>query len=276
MRPKHYIKNLLIFIPLIFSLEFLIIDSVIKAIITFISFSLFASLVYVINDIADVEKDRLHHKKKFRPIASGDISVKSAIVFAVLLGSVNLLLGLIVLDLTTFIIIFSYFIINLMYSFKLKHVVLLDSAIIALGFILRVYAGATSINVGVSEWLLLTTMSGSLFMAFGKRYGEKSRLKGDTGRKVLKAYSKQSLEYFVVMSLTLTIIFYSLYTIIGNPPFNNMVYTVPLFILIVFRYFMLVLDNVDDGDPTTILLNDKVIQMTLVIFGILTGMLAFL
>lgn len=259
MRVKHYIKNCFIFIPLIFSLSFVHTELIIKSVVAFVSFSLISSVVYILNDIADVEKDRQHPKKKNRPIASGAISKGQANILALVLFVASLGISYIYLNIATLIIIFAYFIMNLMYSFKLKHVPLIDVFIIAMGFIFRVYAGAFAINVIVSEWLLLTTFAVSLFMGFGKRYGEKQKNTEGTTRKVLESYSVETLRYFMIITMTLTIVFYSLYTILGNTVIHDAIYTIPLVVLFIFRYYMLLESNIEDGDPTEVLFSDKII-----------------
>lgn len=259
MRVKHYIKNCFIFIPLIFSLSFVHTELIIKSVVAFVSFSLISSVVYILNDIADVEKDRQHPKKKNRPIASGAISKGQANILALVLFVASLGISYIYLNIATLIIIFAYFIMNLMYSFKLKHVPLIDVFIIAMGFIFRVNAGAFAINVIVSEWLLLTTFAVSLFMGFGKRYGEKQKNTEGTTRKVLESYSVETLRYFMIITMTLTIVFYSLYTILGNTVIHDAIYTIPLVVLFIFRYYMLLESNIEDGDPTEVLFSDKII-----------------
>lgn len=274
MRIKHYIKNGFIFIPLIFSLSFTQPMQIIKALLAFVVFSLTSSMVYVINDMADVEKDRLHPKKCKRPIASGEVSMNQAKVLLVVLALICLSISLILLNRATLVVILCYFVMNLAYSFKLKHVVLIDVFILSLGFIFRVYAGAFAINVEVSEWLLLTTLAISLFLGFGKRYGEKRKVSSkENTRSVLSGYSEESLKYFMVITLTLTIVFYSLYAISGKTVIHNAVFTIPFVILGLFRYFMLLESSQIDGDPTDVVLNDRIIQGIVLFYLVLVFVL---
>ena len=159
-----------------------------------------------------------------------------------------------------------YFVMNLAYSFKLKNVVIIDVFIISMGFLLRVFAGAAAINVIVSEWLLLTTFAISLFLGFGKRYGEKKRSKDENSRQVLLDYSKESLRCFMQVSLTLTVVFYSLYAAVGNSSIKNVVFTVPIVVIGIFRYYMLLDNDIIDGDPTEVILNDIVLQLIVVAY----------
>ncbi|MDO4701671.1 MAG: UbiA prenyltransferase family protein [Erysipelotrichaceae bacterium] len=274
MRIKHYIKNILfVFIPLIFSMNFMNVDLVFTSIYAFVAFSFSASIVYIVNDIFDAEKDRQHPKKKHRPIASGQVGIPQAIALVCLLVIVIVAMVLTCLNVKTGIIILIYVIMNLAYSFKLKHVVLVDVLIIAIGFILRIYAGAYAIEVAVSEWLLLTAFAVSLFLGFGKRYGEKAKIQDGNTRKVLSQYDSESLKIFIVISMTLTIVFYSLYTILGNSNLTNSIFTIPLVVIGMFRYYMLLEGNINDGDPTEVILNDRIIQIIVVAYATLVLLL---
>lgn len=275
MRVKHYIKNFFIFIPLIFSYSFIKVELNIKAILAFIAFSLASSVVYILNDIVDVEKDRNHPKKRNRPIASGAVSIKRALVLVTILMFVISSLCVLFLNTLTMMVVFGYFFMNLAYSFKLKNVVLIDVFIIAIGFILRVCCGAFAIGVEVSEWLLLTTFSLALFLGFGKRYGEKKKSINDSTRKVLSAYTEETLRYFIIVTMTLSIVFYSLYTIIGNTILHHAVLTIPLVVLGIFRYYMLLEGNIEDGDPTEVILNDRIIQTIVLAYALLLVVLIF-
>lgn len=260
MRPKHYIKNLLIFLPLIFN-GTLFAGGLSKAFLGFICFCLVASSIYIINDIKDKEKDKIHKSKRNRPIASGKIPVKNAIIF----------LGIIILSIIL-IIIFSqmkpiailfliiYFIINLAYSFGLKNLPIIDISIIASGFILRILYGASLLDIEVSNWLLLTIMAISLYLALGKRKKE-IEFNGLKSRKVLQYYTANFLSNSSNMFLTMAIIFYSLWACDSNiveANNNLMIWTIPLVIILSLRY-NLVIESNSDGDPTEIILGDKVI-----------------
>lgn len=282
LRPKHWIKNLFIFAALIFSLNLFDIGKFIISLRAFIAFSLISSFVYIINDIVDIEQDKRHPKKRNRPIASGKI----ALVNALLISIFCLIAGLIIayfINLNTLIVITIYVIINIFYSIKIRNVVILDVITIALGFILRMIAGATAIEVGFSSWILLTTFSIALVLGFGKRRGEilltSNNFSEDT-RSVLKQYNIQYLDSIIISSVTLTIISYALYTIDSEVIYrfgtDKLIYTVPFVIYGIFRYLYVIYKFDNDGDPTEIVLKDKliiyiVIIWILIIVGLIYG-----
>jgi len=171
LRPKHWIKNIFIFAALIFSLNLFNIVKLIASLQSFFAFCLASSFVYIINDIIDIEQDRKHPKKRNRPIASGKISIKNAIIISIVCLIISMAFAYFV-NLNTLIIILVYIFVNIFYSIKIKNVVILDVMFIALGFILRMIAGSTAIEVSFSNWILLTTFCISLFLGFGKRRGE--------------------------------------------------------------------------------------------------------
>lgn len=271
MRIKHYFKNLLIFLPLIFSGKLLEYNSLVKCICGFIIFSLVCSIVYIINDINDREKDKLHEKKKNRPIASGKVSIKEAIILILILLLIitaSILLSKIKLKSIMFLLI--YLTINLIYSFGLKNVALIDIIILVSGFIIRVLFGGAIIQVQVSNWLNLTVMSMAFYLALGKRRNEIIKSKKNT-REVLKYYTKEFLDKNMYMCLSLAIVFYSLWTVdfnVTNRINNNLIWTVPIVIIICMRYSMII-EKDSDGDPIEVVLSDKMLMLLIFIYGIL-------
>lgn len=268
IRPFHWVKNLLIFVPLFFSGRIFTSQRIIALVIAFLAFSLIASSVYVLNDIKDAEKDRLHPKKKYRPIASGRISKRRALIFWILL--IGLSIGLmIVIDqrvgsfYAAFVLPIVYVLINVLYSNGLKNVPLLDVAIIAAGFVIRLYYGAVVSGVAISDALLLTVISASFFLGFGKRRNELK--KGTSTRKVLKAYNIHFLDKIMYVFIGLTLVFYSLWTITKG---ESLVYTVPLAMLIVADYCLIIESNSSDGDPAEVLKHSKTLMCLLVLFVI--------
>lgn len=255
-RVKHWIKNLLIFIPMICS-NTINLTNVINTILCFFSFSFLTSFVYIINDVKDIEKDKLHKTKKNRPLPSGKIKKKTAIIIAILMIIVSLFINtfinksLINIPLAFLVV---YMILNLLYSFGLKNIAIIDVAILASGFIFRVYYGASIINVDVSNWLFLTILSASLFLGLGKRRKELESNK--EVRKVLEEYNAEFLNRFQYLCLTIMIVFYSLWTFEQNN--QLLVYTIPL-IMLIFMKYCLVIEKSDEGDPTTILYQDKIL-----------------
>lgn len=265
IRVKHWIKNLLIFIPLICS-GFITKNNIITCIAGFFSFCFASSFVYVINDIKDIEKDRLHPTKRNRPLASGKIKKSTAICIAVLVLilsiSTNTLINNNIFNVSFYILI-SYIIINIFYSFGLKNVAIVDIILLASGFILRVYYGAAIINVEVSDWLFLTILSASLFLGLGKR--KKELMTSEKSRKVLQEYNEAFLDKFQYVMLGLTLVFYSLWVI--EQDIKYLTFTIPL-IIVVFMRYCLIIEKSNEGDPTTIFYQDKPLILLCIIYGL--------
>ena len=282
LRPKHWIKNLFVFAALIFSLNLFNIVKLMASLQAFFAFCLASSFVYIINDIIDIEQDRKHPKKRNRPIASGKISIKNAIIISIICLITSVTLAYFI-NINTLIVITVYIFVNIFYSIKIKNVVILDVMFIALGFILRMIAGATAIEVSFSNWILLTTFCISLFLGFGKRRAEMLLANNNTQKNtrfVLKLYSVQFLDYMILSSVTLTIISYALYTIdsevIKRFGTDKLIYTVPLAIYGIFRYLYVIYRSDRDGDPTEVVLKDKsiisvVLLWILLVIGLIYG-----
>lgn len=268
MRIKHYLKNFLIFLPIIFSKSLLEKEILLKAIFGFIAFSLSTSIIYIINDLKDIEKDKKHPIKKERPLASGKVSKKEAIILCMILSIVviiELYLTNMLLSWGT-ILLAVYIFINILYSFGLKNIPLLDVAILSSGFVLRVLYGGLITSIPVSSWLFLTTLSIAFYMALGKRKNELLKLDNNSTREVLKYYTKEFLEKNMYMFLTLSIVFYSLWSTLGvsNESFR---YSIVLVIIILMKYNM----NIESGgygDPIDVILNDKILIITAIMYGL--------
>ncbi len=281
IRVTHYVKNILIFLPLFFGDFYKDINNIFICIIGFILFSLIASIVYVINDICDIEKDRKHEIKKHRPLASGVVSKKEAYVIIVFLVIAILLTSLFMYNIKvsylSFILIATYVIINILYSKWLKNVPLVDIVILVSGFLIRVFYGAIIIDADVSNWLYLTVMSASFYMGFGKRRNEIIKSKCNT-RKVLKYYNKEFLDRNMYVCLTLTIVFYAMWTVDPKVTdilhYNWLIWTVPIIMLILFQYSLIV-EKDSYGDPVDIILHSKSLLL-LVLFYIICIFVIFL
>jgi 4-hydroxybenzoate polyprenyltransferase len=278
LRVKQWIKNVFVLASLVFSLNFYRPEYLLRILLMCISFSLASSVVYLINDIADRDRDRFHPVKRHRPIASGRISVKNAVVLAVFF-CVAALGGSRFLNLQSAMVIATYICINIIYSFILKNHACIDVMIIAVGFLLRVIAGAVAIGVDVSKWMLLTTFFLSLFLGFGKRRIEMLTTKGsDRHRTVFREYSLEFLNYLIVVSATLTIITYSLYVVISKNMdrlgSERFVATIPVVVFGVFRYLFLLYCNGKGGDPAEILLKDRAMLLDIALWTVMV--LAFL
>lgn len=265
IRIKHWIKNFLIFVPLVFSKSFNY-DNVIMSILGFFSFCFLSSFIYIINDIRDVEKDKLHPSKKFRPLASGKIKKATAMWIAGVMIVTSLVINYYisnnVLNNSLYFLL-VYLVINMCYSFGLKNIAILDIILLAAGFVLRVYYGASIIDVEVSNWLFLTVLSASLFLGLGKR--KKEKLVSSKSRKVLLQYNENFLDKFQYLTLGLTLVFYSLWAISQE---NRYLYlSIPMVIIIFMRY-CLVIEESDEGDPTTILYQDKILFLLCIVYGV--------
>lgn len=272
IRPKHYLKNILIFLPLIFSGHFFNIELLKISLFGFFSFCMAASTIYIVNDIKDREKDKMHDIKKKRPIASGKISVKKAVVLSIITFIIAMFFQFLTQKIFGFIFVVSYVIMNIAYSFKLKDIPLIDISIIVIGFLIRVLYGAYLINVEVSNWLLLTVISISFYLALGKRRNEIKK-NGSNSRKVLKYYTVDFLDKNMYLSLTLALTFYSLWC---NDNVNEkLIWTVPLAIMTCMKYSMIVEDD-SYGDPVDVILSNISLLILLFILGIsLFGVLYF-
>ncbi|WP_304340323.1 decaprenyl-phosphate phosphoribosyltransferase [Metaclostridioides mangenotii] len=265
MRPEQYIKNLFVFAAIIFSNNILNVQLILPNILAFISFCILSSSVYILNDIADVEKDREHPKKRNRPLASGDIKIGNAAVLGVLLCLIALFTAYSV-NIKLLIVLALYLINNLFYSFVLKHVVILDVFSIAFGFLFRVLAGSVAIGVNVSNWIILCTFFLSLYLALGKRKSEIEYLKGRASqhRKILEEYSVENINQMMTVIMSSIIVSYALYST-SDATKTLMIFTTIFVVYGVFRYNY-ILEKVDDGNPTTIVLSDRGIQITVLLW----------
>lgn len=273
LRPKQWIKNFFVFGAIIFSRKFMDISNILMATLAFISFCLISSTVYIMNDIIDLEQDKVHPKKKNRPIASGKVSKTSAIYLLVVLFIASLTIGFFTNKFLLLILVI-YFINNVLYSFKIKHVVLLDVMSIAIGFILRVVAGGVVINVDLSVWIILCTLFISLFLGFEKRKNELKALEGDATkhRKILDEYSIEFLNDISNIVCGATIIFYSLYTFFA---YNHKYMTITNIFVIygLFRYKYLTEIKDEGGSPTETVLTDKGIIVDVILWGITSALI---
>ena len=267
IRVKHWIKNFLIFLPLIFSRN-INVTNILLSILGFISFSFASSIIYIINDIKDKEKDKNHPTKKNRPIAAGTISIPNALITAMLLLIITVLILTYLSTFNKFISIYiiTYILINIMYSFGLKNIPLLDVFILALGFLIRVLYGGALINVEVSNWLFLTVLSISFYLGLGKRRNELMAQEkiGNNTRSVLKYYNKEFLDKNMYMCLSMTIIFYSLWC--QDLSSDYMMWTIPIVLLICMKYSLNIESN-SSGDPVEVLLKDKIVILLVGIYA---------
>lgn len=272
MRPKQWMKNGLIFAALVFDGQLSNFPALGKTILAAILFSLLASTIYIINDLSDVESDRKHPTKRFRPIAAGELSVQVA-KMAVIILLLAVLPGMYFLSPAFFFLGLFYFFLNLLYSFYLKHVVLLDVLLLASFYILRVAAGVALIEVErFSPWLYVSILFLALFMGIGKRRAElmSAMESGAETRRVLKNYTQAYLDQLITIVLTIAILTYSLYTFSAeNLPDNySMMLTIPFVIYGIFRYLYLMQVEGHGEAPEEVLLSDRPLKITVVLWGI--------
>ena len=273
MRCHHYIKNILILLPVVFAGQLFNLHILGEVLIGILAYSLVSSIVYIINDIVDVESDRKHEKKKNRPIASGAISISSASFLAIVLLAISILLNISInANLYAYLFIYGYLLLNICYTIWLKHVPIIDIFILSMGFLIRVLYGAAITDIIVSNWLYLTILAFSFYMGLGKRRNEYIK-SGSKSRKVLKYYNKGFLDNNMYMCMGLGIVFYSLWcidinTLVRTP--INLIWTIPIIIVICMRYSLIV-EGDSLGDPVDVLLGDK----TLLILAILYALVIF-
>ena len=282
IRVKHWLKNGLVFLPLFFSINLFNTEYYLGAILAFIVFSFSASIVYVLNDISDVEKDKLHPVKKKRPLAAGTISIKQAkIVIAVLV-----LLSAIMIyyvfkttnNLLTIFIPIIYIVLNILYSKWLKHIPIIDVVILVSGFVLRVMYGGVSIDVEVSKYLYLMIIFGSFYLGFGKRRNEIIK-NGNKSRKVLQLYNQDFLDKNMYVALALAIVSYTLWCVdlttvqrIGN---DYLFWTIPL-LMVILQLYSLNIEGNSHGDPIEVILGDKKLLITAIIYVLVMGGILYL
>lgn len=265
MRVHHYLKNVLIFLPLIFNQSLFNVDLLQKTILGFLSFSILSSIVYVINDIQDVEKDRRHSTKCKRPIASGAVSIKSAYSLVGIITVIGIVLNYLAcgFNFKAWILVIMYIGFNFAYSMGFKNLPIIDITILVSGFLLRVLYGSAITSIEVSKWLYLTVIAMSFYLGLGKRRNELDA-EGSKTRKVLKYYNHDFLDKNMYMCLGLTIVFYSLWCVDATTiqrysnGIINIVWTVPLVMLICMKYSLNV-EGDSDGDPVSVLLKDKIL-----------------
>ncbi|HOW92840.1 MAG TPA: decaprenyl-phosphate phosphoribosyltransferase [Anaerolineaceae bacterium] len=273
MRPRQWTKNAFIFAALVFDHQLFNLNALTKTSIAFLLFCLLASSVYLINDIMDRESDRSHPVKRNRPIASGMLPVGIALSVGILLLVVSLA-GAFFLSRAFFIISIVYFVLNLFYSKWLKHIPLIDVLVIASCFVLRVAAGVSVIEVQrFSPWLYVVTTLLALYLGFGKRRSELAVLVNDSPeshRKVLSGYSITFIDQLITIVSATTIIAYSLYTFSAPNLSENhsMMLTIPFVLYGIFRYLYLINKHNAGGEPEEILLTDRPIQLTVLLWGV--------
>ena len=272
MRPRQWPKNAFLFAALVFDRQLLSPEPLLRAMSGFVLLCLASGLVYIINDLVDLPHDRQHPVKRKRPIASGKLSVRAARAAAAVLAALTLA-GSLALDLRFALIVAVYVVSNLLYSFWLKHIPIIDVFVVASGFVLRVAAGVVLLTVErFSPWLYVCTTLLALYLGFGKRRAEMVLLAdgANAHRKVLDGYTIPLLDSLIIIVSGTTIVAYSLYTFSApNLPGNNlMMLTIPFVIYGIFRYLLLI--HVEDagGAPEEMILTDRPLLSTFLLWGL--------
>jgi 4-hydroxybenzoate polyprenyltransferase len=261
MRPKQWFKNILLFVGLVFSQNLFQIGLFIKVSGGFVLFCLAASSIYVFNDIHDRERDRKHPEKCRRPLAEGTLQVSEAYMVSMVLAATAFIFAF-RMNRTFFVILLAYFILNLAYSLKIKQIVILDIMFIASGFVLRILAGTTLAGVNPSDWLVICTITLSLFLGFSKRRNELVLMGENAGyqRKVLKEYSIHFLDQMISMVTACTVMSYILYTVspetVNRFGTKNLIFSIPFVLFGVFRYLYLIYLKKTIENPIDLVLKD--------------------
>lgn len=280
MRPKQWTKNVILFAALIFSQNLFHGQNFLRVLEAFILFTLLSGGVYIFNDLIDIEKDRCHPKKSQRPLASRKLKSTNAIVASIILAVTTLVFSLL-LNVRFGMVVFSYLILQLAYTFSLKHIIILDVFSIAAGFVLRVLAGAVVIDVPVSTWFLVCTMLLALFLSCCKRRHELINLEREAvnHRRSLKEYSPYLLDQMIAVVTASTLISYALYTMstetVQKFGTTNLKYTIPLVLFGIFRYLYLIHQKDEGGNPESVILKDKPMIFNIFFYMMIVGLILY-
>lgn len=280
MRIQQWIKNFFIFAPLIFSGHLFKVNDFLLTIAGFFVLSFASSAIYLFNDVVDMEKDKLHPEKSQRPIPSGKLK-PSVAIFTFLVFAILSLAIAYVINPYFGLIVFIYMVMNILYSFWLKQLVILDVMTISVGFVLRVIAGAIIINVPTSEWLIICTMLLSLFLGFSKRRSELVLLESfaNAHRSVLTHYNSHFLDQMIGIVTASTVMSYALYTISEETIIKfgtkNLIYTVPFVLYGIFRYLYLVHKKQEGGNPTQAVLTDIPIIVNVLLWVLVSSIIIY-
>lgn len=259
MRPKQWTKNLLLYFGLVFALKLFDPALFVRATAGFLVFCAISSVVYIVNDLVDLEGDRQHPTKRNRPFASGLIRPSEGISLALFVAALSLPIAFLI-GIDFGLLALGYLVLMLGYSFFLKHIVLIDVFAIAAGFVVRAAAGAFAVSVPISPWLYVCTVLAALFVGFSKRRNELTLLSEGAAnhRKILSEYSPQLLDQLITIVMATTVMAYSLYTFSADnlPKDHSMMLTIPFVLYGLFRYLYLVYMRGGGGSPEEVLLKD--------------------
>ena len=272
LRVYQWSKNLLVFAALIFAHELTAQGQILRSVLAFIAFCAASSVMYLLNDLIDIENDRLHPEKSKRPLASGALRVSSAYILMIVLGSVSLGLG-VSLGWRFLAILIGYLVLTVLYTFQLKNVVIIDVLVIALGFVMRAIAGAFALSVSFSHWLVVCTLFLALLLAISKRRYEMNFLSDAAlHREVLGHYTISYLDSINMLVAGATLITYTIYTcateVVTRLGTDELYLTLPFVVYGLFRYLYLVQNGFDGGDPSRTLLKDRPLGITVMLWGL--------
>jgi 4-hydroxybenzoate polyprenyltransferase len=273
LRPHQYLKNLIIFTPLIFAIKVTHIDLLINTLIAFVAFSLLASSIYIFNDIQDINEDRNHPTKKDRPLASEKIPINKAFGLMFLLFVMGSGIAW-CLNTNFLLILLAYFTLNIFYSLGLKHLSIIDIIIVATGFVLRVFAGSIVINVNTSEWIIIITFLLALFLALAKRRDDVILCNNNNQtRKNIDGYNLEFINSGMIIMASVIVVAYILYTISAETTskfHTHYLYLTTIFVITgIVRYMQITFVENNSGSPTNILIKDRFLQLTIVFWLLL-------
>lgn len=267
LRPHQYVKNLFVFMPLIFSFSFTNATNNISVVVAFILFCMIASSIYVLNDLLDIEEDRKHPKKSSRPLASGEVSEKNGYTIFLVLSTISLICAYLFSP-SLFFVLLIYFILNILYSIRLKHIAILDIFIIATGFVLRLFAGASVTDITLSYWIIIITFLLAIFLAIAKRRDDVLlSLEGKETRKNIDGYNLEFVNASMVLMAGVVIVSYILYTVSADVVSRigtEYLFITSFFVILgVLRYMQITFVEQNSGSPTKIVLKDRFLQFTI-------------
>lgn len=276
IRPKQWIKNLFVFVPLFFGGELFNGQALVAAMLTFVAFSFVASSIYCLNDIVDVDADRRHPVKCHRAIASGEVSIGQGYVLMVMCVALGLAVSLLVpaKGLATMGILLFYWLLNVAYCLKLKQYAIIDVCIVAFGFVLRILSGGVATDIVLSRWIVLMTFLLTLFMSFAKRRDDVVRMEatGEAPRKNTIRYNLTFINQAITITASVTLVCYIMYTvspeIIARFHTEYLYLTSVLVLVGLLRYIQIAVVDKKSGDPTKIVLHDRFTQLVILAWGL--------
>ncbi len=273
LRPHQWIKNGFVLLPLVFAKQLFHLESLLRGLAAAVLFCTLAGATYVINDLADLEADQAHPAKKRRPLASGALSTRAAKWMAVVLIGLALLWGCI-LGRDFLYVLLIYLLVQLGYNFKLKEVVILDIFCVSAGFFLRIVGGGVAVNVTISNWLIICTISIAMFLTLGKRRSELTLLGSETARlhrKVFASYSPHFLDQMINIITAITLLSYMLYCIspetIAKFHTTHLIYSFPFVLYGIFRYLYLIYQRQQGDSPGRVLISDRPLLLSVLLWG---------